>query len=87
MEDAASQKHSLSAAVASKADAATVAASLTLKADKANPTFTGEATAANLTANGNISVTQTGTSLTVKKIQAAPTSNLNCLASSAPAAL
>ena len=64
------------AALTSKADAATVAAGLMLKADKANPTFTGETTAGNLTVNGNLTMTQTGTSLTVKRIQAAPSSNL-----------
>ena len=52
------------------------AGALFLKADKANPTFTGEATAANLTVNGNLTMAQPGTSLTVKRIQAAPSSNL-----------
>ncbi len=52
------------------------AGALFLKADKANPTCTGEATAANVTINGNLTMTQPGTSLTVKRIQAAPSSNL-----------
>ena len=52
----------LNAAVAPKANTATVTAGLMLKADKANPTFTGDTTAANLilTVNGNISMTQIG---------------------------
>ena len=66
----------LTAAVAPKANTATVTAGLMLKADKASPTFTGEATAANLTVNGNLTMTQAGTSLTEKKLQAAPSSNL-----------
>ncbi len=66
----------LAAAVAPKANSSDVTAALALKADAANPTFTGDTTATNLTVNGNLSMTQAGTSLTVKKIQAAPSSNL-----------
>ena len=66
----------LSAAVAPKANSADVAAGLAQKANDLNPIFTGEATAANLTVNGNLSMTQAGTSLTVKKIQAASSSAL-----------
>ena len=47
----------LSAAVAPKANGIDVATGLALKADKANPTFTGDTTAANLTVNGNVSMT------------------------------
>ena len=50
----------VTSALASKADAAAVTAGLMLKADKASPTFTGEAIAANLTVNGNLTMTQTG---------------------------
>ncbi len=66
----------LNAAVAPKANTTDLMAGVALKANAANPTCTGEATAANLTVNGNISMTQAGASLTVKKIQAAPSSNL-----------
>ena len=51
-------------------------AALFLKADKANPTFTGSVTTPDLTVNGNISMTQSGSVFTCKRIQAAPSSNL-----------
>ena len=61
---------------ASKPASTAVLAALALKANAANPTLTGDTTATNLTVNGNLSLTQAGTSLTVKRIQAAPSSNL-----------
>ena len=68
---------------ASKPASTAVLAALALKANALNPTFTGDATTTNLTVNGNLSMTQAGTSLTVKKIKQLLRATLNYLASSA----
>ena len=69
--------NAINSAIVGKADVTYVVGQLLTKMDKAGGTFTGAVTCNNnVTITGNLDMTTVGTKLTVKEIQAAPSSNL-----------